>query len=48
MPFKGFAHGGACCVSLGPEELDIDTGNNYENLLVGVGHTLVKARNAVD
>jgi len=42
IPFKEFAHGGACCVSLGPDELDIDTGANYENLLVGVGHTLVK------
>jgi len=51
-PFKEFAHGGACCVSLSLEEMseagvvvpDAQKDGNWEGIdsvLVGVGHTLV-------
>mmetsp|Transcript_26614 Transcript_26614/g.48219 ORF Transcript_26614/g.48219 Transcript_26614/m.48219 type:complete len:473 (-) Transcript_26614:416-1834(-) len=51
-PFKEFAHGGACCVSLSLEEMseagvvvpDAKKDGNWEGIdsvLVGVGHTLV-------
>lgn len=52
-PFKEFAHGGACCISLRLEEdvpkidmakrqLEGLEGDGVDSLFVGVGHTLVK------
>ncbi|KAL9185668.1 hypothetical protein ACHAXT_003445 [Thalassiosira profunda] len=43
-PFKEFAHGGACCVSLPSEDLPsfAPRFDGVDSLFVGVGHTLVK------
>ena len=59
-PFKEFAHGGACCVTLSLEGLTVQQqeaakkslhrfdSEGVGSLLVGVGHTLVKVRIACE
>ena len=59
-PFKEFAHGGACCVTLSLESLAVQQqeaakkslhrldSEGVGSLLVGVGHTLVKVRIACE
>jgi len=47
MPFKEFAHGGACCISFSADQMsefsvDEKSGGVSDSIMVGVGHTLVK------
>jgi hypothetical protein len=50
-PFKEFAHGGACCVTLTMDDIPSSTTANLkgvDSLLVGVGHTLVKVSKRIE